>query len=398
MTGESAPGGSPVRLFIAVPDDARSEIDPWLGGLSGYQVVARANHGTDVDAIVRANAPDIVIAHLDLGEPGPFELLDRPWARAETSGVVLVVPSAEPDLERRALRAGALGVLTLPLDGAATDVLASALAELRRRRMLAGQLAQPSGLPSRPAAALGPMIVVVSAKGGVGRSTVAVNLASSLAQKRRVALCDLDLQFSDASSWGANPPERTIDHLAAVVRAGEVQLADVQAIAQRRFGAVTLLAGVSSPIEGASWAADRGAPALGLTIALRRWFETVVVDTLPGLLEPVVGLSRSAQLLIVVTTCEVGALRATKRYLGLLDRYAPVQRLIVANRSNRGQGAKLVRAALGASERIIFVKEDRTFARRLVVEGLAAPQQRGRGVSRAFGKLAAQASAALEAR
>jgi pilus assembly protein CpaE len=250
----------------------------------------------------------------------------------------------------------------------------------------------------RAAIALAPLIAVVSAKGGVGRSTVAVNLASVLAQKQRVALCDLDLQFSDASSWGAEPPERTIDQLAAVVGAGEVQLADIQAIAQQRFGAVTLLPGVPSPLEGAAWAGERGIRALRLVTALRRWFEVVVVDDLPGLLEPVVGISRSAQLLVVVTTCEVGALRATKRYLGLLDRFAPVPRLIVANRSNRGQSAKLVRAALGAAERIVFLKEDRTFARRLVVEGLAASGQRGRGVSRTFSKLAAQVRAALEPR
>ncbi len=387
----------PARLLIAAPADARAEIDLWVNALP-HRVVGGADHGRDLAAAVRASTPDIVIAHVGLADPGPFELLDQLWARDSATGVVLIAPATDADLERRALRAGALAVLASPLDGVATEALAAALVEQQRRRSLQAARSAPAAPAAHSGLTLGAAIAVVSAKGGVGRSTVAVNLASILAKKGRVALCDLDLQFSDASTWGAEPPERTIDHLAAVVGAAELQLADIQAIAQQRFGAVTLLPGVGSPIEGAAWAAERGVRALRLVSSLRRWFDDVVVDTLPGLLEPVVGIGRNAQLLIVVTTCEVGALRATKRYLALLDRYAPTPRIIVANRSNRGQSAKLVRAALGVGERIVFLKEDRTFARRLVVEGLAASEQRGRGVSRTFAKLATAVTASLEAR
>jgi MinD-like ATPase involved in chromosome partitioning or flagellar assembly len=210
-----------------------------------------------------------------------------------------------------------------------------------------------------------------------------------LAKERRVALCDLDLQFSELSHWGTDKaPERTIDQLAAVVAAGEIQRADVETIAATRFGNVTLLPGARSPLEGAIWASERGSRALRLAGALRAWYEYVVIDDLPGFLEPVVGIARGATLLLVVTTAEVGAVRATKRYLELLDRYAPTPRVVVVNRANKGLSAKLVREALGAGERTVNIKEDRTFARRLVVEGLAASEQRGRGVTRSFGRLA----------
>ncbi|OLC51830.1 MAG: hypothetical protein AUH85_18305 [Chloroflexi bacterium 13_1_40CM_4_68_4] len=383
------------RLVIAAPDPMRPEIEAWAASQS-HEIVGTTGGGARLAATVRTTAPDVVLAHVGLTDPGVFELLDQLWANESATGVVVIAPSPEADLERRALRAGALAVLATPLDGAATVALSAALAEQHRRRTLRASRVTSGTAPAGTATA--PMIAVVSAKGGVGRSTVAVSLASVLALKSRVALCDLDLQFSDASTWGAEPPERTIGHLAAVVGAGEVQLADIQAVAQQRFGNVTLLPGVDSPVEGATWAAERGVRAVRLVTALRRWFDFVLVDDLPGLLEPVISIGRGAQLLVVVTTCEVGALRATKRYLALLDRYAPVPRIIVANRSDRGQSAKLVRAALGPSEQIVFLKEDRTYARRLVVEGLAASEQRGRGVSRTFGKLAAQVRATLEAR
>jgi MinD-like ATPase involved in chromosome partitioning or flagellar assembly len=381
-----------VRVAIAAPAAEAEEIGRWVGGLAGHEVIATVDRGDEAMRIAIARRADLIVAHASIADPGALELLEQVRLRGEDIGAVIVAPAPDPAFERRALRAGALDVLSMPLDGAAAEALGEAVRETARRRAL-----RPAGregaLPAQ-APALGTLVAVVSAKGGVGRSFVAASVASLLAERESVALCDLDLQFGDLSNWGAERSERTIDHIAAVVAAGEVQRADVEAIAEQRFGKVTLLPGPRSPVDGAIWASERGARALGLAGALRRWYDWVVIDGLPGLLEPVVGIARRAQLLLVVTTCEVGALRATQRYLELLDRFVPVPRIVVANRSNKGAGAKLVRSAVGERERTAFLKEDTTFARRLVVEGLAAAQQRGRGVSRSFGKLADEIRAA----
>ena len=393
------------KVVIAARADALPHISAWLAGSPAHEVTATVTDPDSDPARLAGRGTDVFVVDRALSDAFLFGLLDQ-LRHGRPTGVVVVLSEFDPEFERKALRAGALELLRTPLDGAAADALAEAVHEVRRRRDLhasafpppADEIAAPPPAPARPQRAAAPLIALISAKGGVGRSFVAANLASVLAQKRTVALCDLDLQFSDLSTWGVEqPPERTIDQLAAVVAAGEVQLADVQAVAETRFGGVTLLPGTRSPVEGATWAAERGVRALRLAAALRRWYGAVVVDSLPGLLEPVVGIARSASLLVVVTTCEVGTLRATKRYLELLDRYAPTPRLVVANRANRGLSAKLVRATLGASERLVFLKEDRTFARRLVVEGLAASQQRGRGVSRTFNKLAATVATATAA-
>ncbi|MCG7344139.1 AAA family ATPase [Sporosarcina sp. ACRSL] len=55
------------------------------------------------------------------------------------------------------------------------------------------------------------VITVASTKGGVGKTTVAVNLAVALAkQSKRVAIIDLDLQFGDVSLFLDASPRRTI--------------------------------------------------------------------------------------------------------------------------------------------------------------------------------------------
>lgn len=384
-----------LRIVLAAADTDAPRLREVLTA-AGADVVASANTSDEAIRVSLERRPDLVVARDGIGGVPPIELTEQLWARAPGIGCVIVASDGSDELERHALIAGALAVVALPEGESDPAPLSAALAEartaLQRRRTLLAQ-SQP-----RAGTKLGNAVVMTSAKGGVGRSFIAAGVASWLAESANVALCDLDLQFGDIATWGReDPPTRSIEQLAAVVAAGEITLDDVRAVAEQRFGKVSLLAGPRSPVEGTSWAADRGARSVRLVGALRRWFDWIVVDGLAGVLEPVVRLARGAQLVIVVTGCEVGQLRATQRYLELLDRYAPSPRIVVANRAGRSE-RKLATQAL-PRERLFFVGNDRTFARRLVVEGLAAPRQRGRGVSRALAKVAdAVAHAAPEQR
>lgn len=145
---------------------------------------------------------------------GPHEVLTirhqvAPLLRSQPNlGILLVMDSLDIDGLRDALRAGVREVLpasTTPAELALamqrlTDVVTPLVTS--RAAPVIG-VVNAAGLPTR-----GKLVMVCSAKGGTGVTTVAVNLAAALAAEgRSVALCDADPVFGDiALNLGMKAP------------------------------------------------------------------------------------------------------------------------------------------------------------------------------------------------
>lgn len=122
-------------------------------------------------------------------------------------------------------------------------------------------------------------LAIALSKGGVGKSTTAVNLASALAERqRRVLLIDMDTQGQTARMLNVTPA-----HSIADVINGDVALAD--AVSEARPG-LNLLAG-GRGLAGLKRAIDRkefgGEQTLSEALAaLDGDYAYVIVDTAPG--------------------------------------------------------------------------------------------------------------------
>src|SRR5664279_2965361 len=100
----------------------------------------------------------------------------------------------EQEYLRRAMMAGAKNYLTKPFTG---DELVNAVKDAySREQKIRSTLRAKTGVR-----APGKVISVFSGKGGVGKTTLAVNLAVALSRRpeTRVAIVDADLQFGDVA-------------------------------------------------------------------------------------------------------------------------------------------------------------------------------------------------------
>ena len=185
----------------------------------------------------------------------------------------------------------------------------------------------------------GRVITVFSPKGGVGKTTMAVNLGMALGQAGAdVCVVDLDLAFGDVAITMQLIPEHTIAEAADSEE--HLDFAMLQTLLTRHPTSVMILAAPTHP-EGR----DRIAATLVRRViqTLRRNFDFVVIDTPPGFDDQVLGAFDETDECIVVATLDVPTIKNTKVAMETLDllRLVPNNRHLVLNRADEEVGLSL---------------------------------------------------------
>lgn len=281
--------------------------------------------------------PEVVLVHERIGPAPALDLIKDLVLRFPAVGVVLITADTSPELLTAAMDSGARGIVGFPLayDALAERVQAAAAWSTGMRRHLgSGNLELYGGSGPAGAPGTGTIVTVSGAKGGVGATVTAVQLAlAAQASGRTAALVDLDLQSGDVASYLDVQFRRSIADLAAISDITPRVLQD--AVYTHESGLGLLLAPADG--ERGEEVTDRVArQTLG---ALRARYDVVVVDcgayvTAAG--ATAVELADHALLLV---TPDVVAVRAAKRMVRLWDRLQirkAEETLTVVNRHGKG--------------------------------------------------------------
>ena len=217
---------------------------------------------------------------------------------------------------------------------------------------------------------LGKVLGVFSPKGGVGRTTVAVNLALAAAQlsDRKIVLVDGDLTFGDVGVMLNLPPSRTISDLIPYANQLDEELLDT-ILATHPSGLRVLLAPPKPEL------ADLVTPEhMSLIVArLRELFDYVIVDTMVTLNDLTLAILDAADKVLVVTTPEIPAIKNVRAFLDTASALGyPADKIeVILNRADASPGLDIseVEASLG-----------RRFTARIASGGLAVVEAANRGV------------------
>jgi pilus assembly protein CpaE len=188
-----------LRLAIVDPSDSsRDSLKTMLLGLDMIWLEAECSRYEFFADVITQTHPDIGLVVLDHAPDKALELVAKLNQTSPECSVLVVSSSTDGNLILRAMRAGAKEFLAKPVR---IEDLLNALSRLDDKR------------PTRKNKSRGSTVIAVcGATGGVGTTSVAVNLGCALArdQDKSVALVDLDLCLGDADVFLDTIPDYTL--------------------------------------------------------------------------------------------------------------------------------------------------------------------------------------------
>ena len=276
---------------------------------------------------LRPGRPVVAVFGPGLGVPYGFQQVNRLVSAYPELGAVFAVAEVTADVLQASLRAGARDTVSLADSAALTAVgVPGRGTPLQRVPHACPAVAEVRGTP-------GKLIAVFSTKGGVGKSTIAINMAVSMARRtdERVALVDGDLQFGDVAVLLGLPPQHTVLDAAAAVQVGDSQL--LRAILSRHESGLFVLPAPTEPVLGSQMAPGEIA---GLCNELRNLFGYVIVDMPAQFDEYVLAVVDLADDVLLVGSMDIPSVKNLKIGIQALDLAAiagPKMRLVL-NRAN----------------------------------------------------------------
>ncbi len=319
----SGPSPAPYDVAIVEPDSRwRLRIGATLTAAGQFDTLEALLQA------LRASRPAVVVFGPGLANPYGFEQVHRLVSmRPELGALFAVDGEVTTPLLHGALRAGARDTVTV------NDPAALAEAVSRVGGLLGSGMSRMP-VPVGHRAAPGKLVVVFSAKGGVGKSTTAINVAVGMAYRsdERVALVDADLNFGDVAVLLGIPPQQTVLDAVGAAQYGDTDLVRNMLTVHSPSGLLVLPA----PTEPVLETVIDPAEILSVCHTLQSTCGFVVADLPANLDDFAVALIEAADVVLMVGGMDIPSVKNLKIGMQVLDLHAiagPKLRLVL-NRAN----------------------------------------------------------------
>lgn len=309
-----------------------------------FDVVGTAGDGIAAIEQVKLNRPDVVLMDIMMPRMDGIAATEVIVSFAPETAVVMVSAQSDHEYLRKSMNVGASYFLAKPIS---SEELLNAIrraSEVNRLRRAQFTAPPPKPEPS----ANGTVIALFSPTGGVGRTTIAVNLAIAVrrASNKPTALVDFSLPFGDVGVLLNAPPTwKSFSNL--VGKFSALTSRELENVLFEHGSGVRALLAPPSPEAEEQIGPEDARKVLGL---LRERYSYIVVDTWPSYGETVLTVLEVADVILLPLSLELTSVKNARVFievgtkLGLADKVK-----LVVNRVDEPSGLRLqdVESGLG---------------------------------------------------
>jgi len=294
---------------------------------SDLMIAGESALGTEGVALARELKPDVVLVAVEEPVTRGLRTIEALNVVVPRTPVIALSTLSDRDSLRSTMLAGARDYLVRPIDAEELEKTILGVSELERKRSALNEHVVESGH-------VGEIVSIFGAKGGVGRTILATNLAVALAlNKQRVALVDLDLQLGDVALMLDIVPERTIADLVPVVDKLDPEL--MRSFMSVHASGLKVLPAPSRPEEGEKVTSAHIRKILDV---LAHAYDYVIVDIPRQLNDNVIATLDMSNLVCLVASNQLTCLKSTKLCLGMMKtwHYTSDKVKLIMNQAHNG--------------------------------------------------------------
>ena len=339
------------QIRVLIVDDipeTRDHLTKLLGFESDIEVVGSAASGAEAISLATSLTPDVVLMDINMPDMDGITATEQLGRAAPAAAVVMMSVQGEADYLRRSMLAGAREFLVKPFSS--DELTASIRQVFTREREKASRMAivaPASGgggaVGTNPSGEPGQVVAVFSPKGGVGRTTVAVNMSVAAATElgKKVVLVDGSFQFGDVGVLlNLNPKNKSIADLVPELEQAGNEVESIDTFVINHSAGIRVLLAPPSP-EMAELITPSGIKRV--IEALRLSHDLVVVDCTAFFNDTTLAILDSADIILTMLSLEITSIKNMRLFLEVADQlgYEAGKVRLILNRADSALGIRV---------------------------------------------------------
>jgi len=338
------------QIRVLVVDDipeTRDHLTKLLGFETDIDVVGSASSGREAIELASRIHPDVVLMDINMPDMDGITATEQLSTTAPGAAVVMMSVQGEADYLRRSMLAGAREFLVKPFSSDELTASIRQVSSREREKQSRIGVPTPVGGPTPSTSGTGggsegQIVAIFSPKGGVGRTTVAVNLAVAAATElgRKVVVMDGSFQFGDVGVLlNLNPKSKSIADLIPEIEAGGEVDSTGLFVVDHSSGIRALLAPPSP--EMAEMITPAGVKRV--LEALRRDHEVVIVDCTSYFNDTTLAILDAADVILTMLSLEITSIKNIRLFLEVTEQlgYEAGKVRLVLNRADSTLGIRV---------------------------------------------------------